>query len=109
MIEPGELHRYFKVRETATGQELHLMNHDARYLATGPGLGEYRMAAEGEFFLVRSPVPAHPWGYLVRLEDVEPLPDGEGRYHPDHLSLLAPQMERSYEGSWRQQADLRTV
>ena len=42
----------------------------------------------------------------MRLEEVEPLPDGQGLYHPDHLhSTLSLQLAMTYEGSWRQAAD----
>ena len=33
MIEPGELHRFFIVREIATGREWWLLNNDVRYEA----------------------------------------------------------------------------
>lgn len=100
MIEPGELHRYFKVRHVADGRDVWIMAGDTRYAVTGDGLRDYRPDPHGEYFLARSRVDSHPWGWPLRLEDVEPLPDGAGLYAiPDDLHLAM-----SYEGSWRQYA-----
>jgi len=105
MIEPGELHRYFTVREIATGREWWLLNYDVRYEAAGEPhtLYGYRAAPDGEYFLV----DARPWpgGILKRLAEVEPLPDGRGVWHPaswEHWSHMAV----TYEGSWRQAAGM---
>lgn len=107
MIEPGELHRYFKVREIATGREVWILAGDTRYAVTGSGLRDYRSDPGGEYFLAESAVHTHPWGRPMRLEEVEPLPDSEGLYHPDRLrSTSALQLAMSYQGSWRQAADL---
>ena len=106
MIDPGELHRYFKVREIATGREVWILAGDTRYAVTGDGLRGYRPDPAGEYFLAESAVHTHPWGRPMRLEEVEPLPDGQGLYHPDHLhSTLSLQLAMTYEGSWRQAAD----
>jgi hypothetical protein len=104
MIEPGELHRYFMVREIATGTEIRLLGGDVRYEVTDDDSYGYRIAPDGEYFLARSPVPTHPWGRPMRLEEVEPLPDGRGLYGPGALHEL--QLAITYEGSWRQHADL---
>jgi hypothetical protein len=101
MIEPSELHRYFKVREIANGQEVWIKAGDTRYEVTGSGLWDYRADPNGGYFLARSAVHTHPWGRPMRLEEVEPLPDGRGLYgYPDEFKLA-----RTYEGSWRQYAD----
>jgi hypothetical protein len=106
MIEPGELYRYFKVREVATGREVWLANGDVGYEVTGEdSLWNYRPAPDGEYFLARSAVHTHPWGRPVRLDEVEPLPGGRGLWHPcaaEHVRTLAA----TYEGSWRQAAGL---
>ena len=106
MIEPGELHRHFKVREVGAGRELWLLNRDARYEPAGDGRYGYQMAPEGDYILVR-PVGRHfsAPGILVRLEDAEPVPDGKGMYHPDALDVLRLSLAMTYEGSWRQYAD----
>jgi hypothetical protein len=103
MIEPGELHRYFMVRHIATGREAWILGQDTRYSLIGPGLWDYRADRDGEYFLARSMVHTHPWGLPLRLDQVEPLPDGRGLWHPDsweHWGWLC----RNYEGSWRQSA-----
>ena len=106
MIEAGELHRYFKVREVRNGREVWLLGGDTRYEVTGDGFRDYRPAPGGDYFLAESAVHTHPWGRPMRLEDVEPLPDGQGLYHPDHLrSTFALKLAMTYEGSWRQYAD----
>lgn len=107
MIEPGELHRYFKVREIVTGRQVMILAGDTRYAVTGGGLRDYRPDRACESFLAESAVHTHPWGRPMRLEEVEPLPDGEGLYHPDHLRCtLALHLAMTYQGSWRQAADL---
>lgn len=106
MIKPGNLHRYFMVREIANGSEVWILGGDVRYEVTGPGLWDYRASPDGEYFLARSAVESHPWGRPMRLEEVEPLPDDRGEWHPaawEHIRTLAA----TYEGSWRQHADLR--
>lgn len=106
MIEPGELYRYFMVREIATGREVWLANGDVRYEVTErDSLWNYRPAPDGEYFLARSAARTHPWGRPMRLDDVEPLPGGRGLWHPqaqEHITTLAA----TYEGSWRQAAGL---
>ena len=104
MIEPGELHRYHAVREVTTGRQLRLLNGDVRYKVTGDGPWDYRPAPDGGYFLVESGVHTHPWGRAVRLDEVEPLPDGHGLWGAgawEHERTLA----LTYEGSWRQYAD----
>jgi len=83
MIPPRELHRYFIVREMATGRDLWLLAGDTRYTVTGEGPGDYRAAPDGDHILVRSAVHTHPWGRPVRLDDIEPLPDARGIWPPD--------------------------
>ena len=103
MIEPGELHRYFAVREIATGRDVQILGGDTRYEVTGDGWRDYRGAADGEYFLADPAVYNFPAGRPMRLEEVEPLPDGRGLWHPDswqHWGWLC----RNYEGSWRQSA-----
>lgn len=83
MIQPGDLHRYFKVREIATGRDVWLLAGDIRYELTGAdSCWNYRPAAGGEYFLAESAVPTHPWGRPMRLDEVEPLPDGGGLWPP---------------------------
>jgi hypothetical protein len=101
MIEPGELHRYFKVREIATGREVWILGGDTRYEVTGPGFRDYRQSPDGEYFLAECVNRLLPFGRPMRLEEVEPLPDERGIYAvPDELKL-----SMTYEGSWRQYAD----
>ena len=102
MIDPGELHRYFMVREIATGREMWVMGGDLRYTLTGQEYGQYRIDRDGEYFLAEPTGPRYPWDVPLRLEEVEPLPDGRGLYGgtPDYLKLAM-----NYEGSWRQAAD----
>jgi hypothetical protein len=103
VIEPGELHRYFMVREIKTGREVWLLGGDTRYEVTGSGFRDYRQSPDGRYFLAECPNPC-PFGRPMRLEEVEPLPEGRGRWHPDaweHNCKLEP----TYEGSWRQYAD----
>jgi hypothetical protein len=107
VIEPGELYKHFKVRDTVTGREVWLNGNDARY--PGDGCQERpwdhrRDDTGGWFALVFSTLDAWMPGYLVRLEEIEPLPDGRGLYGPGAGPCPAS-MERSYEGSWRQYAD----
>lgn len=105
MIEPGELHRYFMVRHIATGREAWILHDDTRWSVTGPGLWDYRADRHGEYFLARSLVHTHPWALPLRLDEVEPLPDGRGLWHPaawEHWGWLC----RNYEGSWRQAASV---
>jgi hypothetical protein len=108
MIEPGDLHRYFKVRHIATGLTFWIMAGDTRYSITDPDsiTWNYRIDPEGDCFLAESQVHTHPWGVPLRLDEVEPLPDGAGMYHPDHIaSVMTLGLAMSYEGSWRQHAD----
>lgn len=106
MIKPGELYRYFKVREIATGREVLLLGGDTRYEVTREDFGHYRAAPDGDYFLAESAVPTHPWGRPMRLSEIEPLPGGQGLYHPDHIaSAMTLQLAMTYEGSWRQYAD----
>lgn len=103
MIEPGELHKYFAVREMATGREVWLMNGDVRYAETGDRFcGHYRIAPGGTYFLVRlGNAPSGIPGFLLTPDEAEPLPDGKGVCAvPDELKLTM-----TYEGSWRQHAD----
>lgn len=105
MIAPGELHRYFLVREIVTRREVWILGSDTRYEVTGPGLRDYRPAPDGAYFLAESAVRTHPWGRPMRLDEVEPWPNGRGLWHPEaweHVSTLAA----TYDGSWRQAADL---
>jgi hypothetical protein len=109
MIPAADLYRYFKVRDIVTGRAVWTLGGDTRYPA-GPGAAQERPwdhrehDTEGEFALVR--FGNYPRGYLVRLEEIEPLPDGAGMYHPDHLSGQKElQLRMTYEGSWRQYAD----
>lgn len=82
------------------------MAGDTRYEVTGEGLGDYRPSPAGDHFLARSVVWSHPWGRPMRLDEVEPMPDGRGLYHPDHIaSTMELDLAMSYEGSWRQYAD----
>jgi hypothetical protein len=106
MIDPEDLHRHFKVREVATGRDVWILGGDYRYEITDPnGIAwNYRASPGGDYFLARSAVHTHPWGRPMRLEEVEPLPDGTGRYHPDTLRTMTLQLAMSYEGSWRQSA-----
>lgn len=104
MIAAGELHRYFMVREITNGRVVWILAGDTRYTVTGEGCWDYRAAADGEYFLARSAVETHPWGRPMRLEEVEPLPDGRGLYHPDWDDFRALQLSMTYEGSWRQYA-----
>jgi hypothetical protein len=83
MIEPGELHRYLMVREIATGRKVWLLGGDVRYEVTGPGFRDYRPSEDGEYFLAEPTVRSYPCGRPMRLEEVEPLPDGRGLWHPD--------------------------
>lgn len=108
MILPGDLFRHFKVRHIESGRVYRVLGGDARYEQTGPGLYDYRPSPTGEFVLLRSGVHTHPWGWLARLDELEPAPDGSGRYHPDHLAMKAEQLERTYTGSWRQHPDQAT-
>ena len=106
MIEPGDLHRYFAVREITTGRTIRLLGGDTRYAMTEPGVcWNYRIDPNGQRFLAESAVPTHPWGRSMRLDEVEPLPDGQGMYHPDHLRVMELSLSLGYEGSWRQYAD----
>ena len=108
MIEPGELYRYFIVREIANGREAWILGGDTRYEVTGPGYGDYRIAPDGEYFLAEPAVHGFPCGRPMRPAEVEPLPDGRGVYHPDHIaSAMTLQLSMTYEGSWRQYADAR--
>jgi hypothetical protein len=105
MIEPGELHRYFMVREIATGREVWILGGDTRYELTEGGADGlracYRQYPAGDYFLAECANRSVPFGRLMRLEEVEPLPDGRGIYAvPDELKLTM-----TYEGSWRQYAD----
>lgn len=103
MIQPGDLHRYFKAQVIAAGRETRLLNGDVRYAKTGDGSWDYRISPDGDYFLAESAVHTHPWGVLLRLDEVEPLPADRGLWHPDaweHWGWLC----RSYEGSWRQAA-----
>lgn len=103
MIEPGELHRYFAVRNVATGAEVRILGGDTRYSAESPDLRwRYRIDAAGDYFLAAPLVPSHPLGRVMRLDEVEPFPDGQGRYG----ALDEFQLARTYEGSFRQVADL---
>jgi hypothetical protein len=103
MIDAGELHRHFRVLDTNTGREVWLLGGDTRYAQAGPELWHYRTDPEGEYILVELSLSARR-GYVLKPSEAEALPGGE--YHPDHLSgLLKLQLERSYEGSWRQYAD----
>jgi len=105
MIEPGELYKHFKVREIDSGRELWVEAWDVRYEVVGDYRGHYRMAPDGDYFLVRT----GGWlrGYwAARLDEVEPLPDGQGLWHPSHLDFTYTlSLEMTYEGSWRQYAD----
>ncbi len=83
MIEPGDLHRYFMVREIATGREVWILGGDIRYEVTGTGFRHYRSSADGEYFLAEQAVRGYPCGRPMRLEEVEPLPGGRGLWHPD--------------------------
>jgi hypothetical protein len=105
MIEPGELHKHYRVREIASGRELWVEAWDVRYEITGDERGHYRIAPDGHYFLVR--VSGRPHGYFAaRLDEVEPLPDGEGLWHPSHLTFTYTlSLTMTYEGSWRQYAD----
>lgn len=106
MIEPGELHRYFMVREIATGRDVWILGGDTRYALTGAASNwDYRIDPAGEFFLAESCVSTHPWGRPMRLEEVEPHPDGRGLWHPDHLPSRALNLAATYDGSFRQMAD----
>ena len=106
MIGPSDLYRYFIVREIANGREVWLLGGDTRYEVTGPGFGDYRAAPGGEYFLAEPAVRGFPCGRPMRLDEVEPLPDGRGLYHPDHITgQMALQLSMTYEGSWRQYAD----
>ncbi len=101
MIEPGKLHRYFMVRHIATGRDVWLRGDDIRIAVTGPGFRDYRAAPDGEYFLAEPAVYRFPAGWPLRLDEVEPLPDGRGLWHPaawEHWGWLC----RSWEGSWRQ-------
>lgn len=105
MIAAGELHRYFIVREIATGRELWLLNGDVRYDVTDAStlLDQYRMTPRGAYFLAAPAGQARQMGFLVRLDEVEPLPDGRGLWHPaawEHVSKLPV----TYRGSWREHA-----
>jgi hypothetical protein len=103
MIKAGELHRYFMVREIANGREVWILAGDTRYTVTGDGPRDYRAAPDGGYFLAESAVPTHPWGRPMRLDEVEPLPDGRGLWHPvawEHRSKLPV----TYRGSWREYA-----
>jgi hypothetical protein len=103
-MEPGELHRYFIVREIAPGREWRLLNGDVRYEPAGEGtLYGYRTAPDGDYFLADA--RPYPGGVLLRLADVEPLPGGRGLWHPgswEHWCTMAI----TYEGSWRQAAGM---
>lgn len=70
MIEPGELHKHFAVREIKTGRTLRVSAGDTRYAITGTGLRDYRPDPDGEHFLVDSIVPTHPWKRPIRLDEV---------------------------------------
>ena len=102
MIEPSELHRYFMVREIATGREFWVLGGDVRYTVTDEYRFHYRSDPQGGYFLAE--LTGRPWpcqGVPMRLEEVEPLPDGRGIWaDPDELKLAM-----TYEGSWRQYAD----
>lgn len=105
MIKAGDLYRYFIVREIATGRELWLLNGDVRYDVTDPSalLDHYKMTPRGAYFLTAPAGQARPWGRLTRLDEVEPLPDGRGLWHPaawEHASKLPV----TYRGSWREHA-----
>jgi hypothetical protein len=101
MINPADLHRYFKVRHIASSQEVWLEAGDVRYEVTGDGWGDYRPAPDGEYFLAFVSLDVYCCGWPMRLDEVEPLPDGRGLWAvPDELKLAM-----SYEGSWRQFAD----
>jgi hypothetical protein len=108
MIEPGELYRYFKVREIRNGRDVWLTG-DTRYEVIEDArstLWNYRPSPDGDHFLARSAVHAHPWGRPMRLNEVEPLPGRQGLYHPDHsASAKALTLAMTYEGSFRQYAD----
>lgn len=104
MIRPSDLHRHFAVREIATGRTVWLLG-DARYVTTPGVCWNYRLSPTGDHFLAESAVRTHPWGHPMRLDEVEPLPDGGGMYHPDHLRFMELSLALSYEGSWRQHAD----
>jgi len=108
MILPDDLFRHFMVRHIESAQVCWVLGGDARYEQTGPMLGDYRLSPTGEFVLLRSPVHTHPWGWLARLDELEPVPDGSGRYHPGQLAVMADQLERTYTGSWRQHPDQAT-
>jgi hypothetical protein len=105
MIEPGELYKHFAVREIATGRTLHLNALDTRYTVTGPGWGDYRPDPDGDHFLTAAPVWSHPRSYPVRLDQVEPLPDGAGLRGAADLWQYELQLKVAYTGSWRQYAD----
>jgi hypothetical protein len=106
MIEAGELWRYHTVRLVKDGKPVRILAGDVRYAVTGPGLWDYRPDPEGDHFLAKSRVWSHPWGWPLRLDEVEPLPGSEGLYHPDHIaSVMELQLSMSYPGSWRQYAD----
>lgn len=104
MLAASELHRYFKVREMANGRELWLLNGDVRYEVTGDGFWNYRAAPDGDYFLVKSAVETHPWGRPVRLDEVEPLPDGRGLWSPDAWENTR-HLAGTYKGSWREFGD----
>ena len=108
MIKAGELHRYFMVREISTGREVWLDAGDTRYEITSgdPNLRDhYRMCPTGAYILVRpGGEPLRPWLLPLRLDEVEPLPDGRGLYHPDCAASRALGLSMSYKGSWREHA-----
>ena len=103
MIEPGEIYKHFKVRDTITGHVVWVLGGDTRYtLAKVDTLDGYRADPDGEFFLVR--FGDYPRGYLLRPSEADPVEGGQ--YHPDHIAgQLALQLQRSYDGSWREYAD----
>jgi hypothetical protein len=107
MIEPGDLHRHFIVRHVPTGRDLWTDGWDARYEVFGLGGWDYRISTSGTHLLARSPIESHPWGVPLRLSDIDPLPDGRGRFHPDAIASRDLSLRLSYEGSWRQFADMQ--
>ncbi|MBM0230504.1 hypothetical protein JNW91_00615 [Micromonospora sp. STR1_7] len=102
MIDPAALYRHFRVRVIATSAIVWVAAWDTRYDKTGTGVWDYRPSPAGHYFLARSPVHTHPWGYPLRLDEVDPLPNGKGIYHPDSLMHFSLSLERSYPGSFRE-------
>jgi hypothetical protein len=101
MIEPGELHGYFIVREIATGRDVWILGGDIRYEVTGNGFRDYRASAAGEYFLAECANRSLPFGRPMRLEEVEPLPKNRGLWHPDaweHISRCPKCLTRSAAG-----------